>query len=133
MPQILLMGQTFIGRDLAPRLAFRLVTAATMDCVALAIDPNSKRLLRTKPVYGGNAQALFTAESDPQIATVRAKTMSPLARHDSRKGEVIAVEAGLATSAIRTRVLEKVKEEVEGIKLEDAKVVVTGCRGIGGP
>lgn len=133
MPQIILMGQTSIGRDLAPRLAFRLGTAATMDCVALAIDPDSKRLLQTKPVYGGNAQAIFTCQSDPQIATVRAKVMSPLERDDSRKGEVITIEAGLDPSAIRTKVLEKVKEAVEGIKLEDATVVVTGGRGIGGP
>ncbi len=132
MPQIILLGQTAIGRDLAPRLAFRLGTAATMDCVALAIDPNSKRLLQTKPVYGGNAQAIFTYESDPQIATVRAKVMSPLERDASRKGKVITIEAGLDPSAIRTKVLEKVKEEVEGIKLEDAPVVISGGRGIGG-
>ncbi|MHC4744115.1 MAG: electron transfer flavoprotein subunit alpha/FixB family protein, partial [Planctomycetota bacterium] len=62
MPQIVLMGQTSIGRDLAPALAFRLDTAATMDCVDLEIDPDSKRLLQTKPVYGGNAQAIYTTE-----------------------------------------------------------------------
>ena len=133
MPQIILLGQTSTGRDLAPRLAFRLETAAIMDCVALAIDPNSKRLLPTKPVYGGNAQAIFSYESDPQIATVRAKVISPLARDASRKGEVITVKAGLEPSAIRTNVLEKVKEEVTGIKLEDAPVIVSGGRGIGGP
>ncbi|MFC1933016.1 electron transfer flavoprotein subunit alpha/FixB family protein [Chloroflexota bacterium] len=131
MPQIILLGQTSIGRDLAPRLAFRLETAATLDCVALDIDPDSKRLLQTKPVYGGNAQAILTSKSDPQIATVRAKVMSPLERDTSRKGEVITIEAGLDPSAIRTKVLEKVKEEVEGIKLEDAPVVIGGGRGIG--
>ncbi len=132
MPQILLLGQTSIGRDLAPRLAFRLETAASMDCIELAIDPDSKLLLQTRPVYGGNAQATFTCESYPQIATVRAKAMSPLERDASRQGEVITIEAGLDPSAIRTKVLEKVPEEVVGIKLEDAKVVVTGGRGIGG-
>jgi len=59
--------------------------------------------------------------------------MTPLARDDSRKGEVITIEAGLDPSAIRTKVLEKVKEEVEGVKLEDAAVVISGGRGIGGP
>ncbi len=132
MPQIILLGQTTIGRDLAPRLAFKLRTAATMDCVELAIDPDSKRLWQTKPVYGGNAQAIFTSESDPQIATVRAKAMSPLEPDASRKGKVVTIEAGLDPSAIRTKVLEKVTEEVEGIKLEDAPVVVSGGRGIGG-
>lgn len=133
MPEIIILGQTSIGRDLAPRLAFRLETAATMDCVALEIDADSKRLLQTKPVYGGNAQAIYTFESDPQIVTVRAKVMSPLEPDSSRKGEVVTIEAGLDPSQIRTKILEKVKEEVEGIKLEDAKVVVSGGRGIGGP
>jgi len=131
MPQILLAGQTSIGRDLVPRLAFRLDTAASMDCLELAIDPDSKLLLQTKPVYGGNAQAVYTCECYPQIATVRTKAMSPLERDDSRQGEVITIKAELDPSAIRTRVLEKVPEEVVGIKLEDAGIVVAGGRGIG--
>ena len=130
-PQILLMGQTSIGRDLAPALAFRLKTAASLGCLELAIDPSSKKLLQTKPVYGGNALAVFTTESFPQIATVRAKTMTPLEPDPSRKGEVVKVEAGLDPSAIRAKVLEKVPEKVEGIKLEDADVVVCGGRGVG--
>ena len=132
MPQVLLMGQTAIGRDLAPRLAFRLETTATMDCIELAIDPESKRLRQTKPVYGGNARAIFTGESYPQIATVRAKAMSPLKPDASRQGEIINLDAGLDPRAIRTKVLEKVVEEVEGIKLEDAEIIVSGGRGIGG-
>jgi len=131
MPQILIMGQTSIGRDLAPRLAFRLNTAASLGCLELAIDPESKLLLQTKPVYGGNAQAVFVSESFPQIATVRPKAMAPIEPDPSRKGEVIKVDAGLDASAIRTKVLEKVPEEVAGIKLEDAEVVVSGGRGIG--
>jgi len=131
MPQILLLGQTSVGRDLAPRLAFRLGTALTTDCVELAIDPASRLLLETKPVYGGNAQAVFTSESLPQMATVRAKAMSPLERDDSRRGEVITVEAGLDPSSVRTKLVERVVEEAEGIMLEDAEVVVCGGRGIG--
>jgi electron transfer flavoprotein alpha subunit len=131
-PRILLAGQTSIGRDLAPRLAFRLGTALTADCVELALDPDSKLLLKTKPVYGGNALAVFTSETYPQMATVRAKAMSPLERDGSRQGEVITVEAGLETSSIRTELVEKVVEVAEGIRLEDAEVVVAGGRGIGG-
>jgi len=131
VPQVLIMGQTSIGRDLAPRLAFRLNTAASLGCLELAIDPASKKLLQTKPVYGGNAQAVFTTESFPQIATVRPKAMAPLTPDQSRKGEVIKIDAGLDASAIRTKVLEKVPEEVAGIKLEDAEVIVGGGRGIG--
>ncbi len=132
MPQILIVGQTSIGRDLAPRLSFKLGTTVTMDCIELAIDPESKRLLQTKPVYGGNAQVIFTSDTNPQIVTIRTKAMTPLEPNASRQGEVIKIDAGLEASAIRTRVLDKVVEEVEGIKLEDAEVVVSGGRGIGG-
>ncbi len=132
MPGILLIGQTSIGRDLAARLAFRLETTVTMDCIELAIDSGAKRLRRTKPVYGGNARAVFSSELDPQIATVRAKAMTPLAPDTSRKGEVVTIAAGLDSAKVRTRVLEKVKQEVEGISLEAAEVVVSGGRGIGG-
>ncbi|MFC1970980.1 electron transfer flavoprotein subunit alpha/FixB family protein [Chloroflexota bacterium] len=131
MPQILIMGQNDTGRDLAPRLSFKLGTTATMGCIELAIDPASKRLLQTKPVYGGNAQAILTGGTDPQIATIRTKAMSPLEPDVSRKGETINIDAGLEASAIRTKVLDKVVEEVTGIKLEDAEVVVAGGRGIG--
>ncbi len=131
-PAIILMGQTSIGSDIAPRLAFRLETAAVLDCIALEIDSDSKRLLQTKPVYGGNAQAIYVTDTDPQIATVRAKSMTPLEKDDSKQGEVVKIEAGINASMIRTTVLDKVKEEVEGVKLEDATVIVTGGRGIGG-
>jgi electron transfer flavoprotein alpha subunit len=131
-PSILIMGTTSMGRDLAPRLAFRLDTAVSMDCVALEIDPGSKLLLQTRPVYGGNARAVFICEdSKPQMATVRAKAMDPKERDDARKGEVSTIEAGLDPSIIRTKVIDMVKEEVAGIKLEDAEVIVTGGRGIG--
>jgi len=125
------MGQTSIGRDLAPRLAFRLGTAATLDCIELSLDSGSKRLLQTKPVYGGNAQAIYTSDANPQIATVRAKVMPPAERNDAKQGEVVRIEAGLDPAAIRTKVLEKVPQTVEGIRLEDAAVVVSGGRGIG--
>jgi len=128
-PQVILMGQTAVGRDLAPRLAFKLETAATLDCVALAIEGG--RLQQTKPVYGGNALAVYTTATDPQIVTVRVKSMEPLAKDDSRAAEVINVDAGIDAGALRTKVVDKVKEEVEGIKLEDAAIIVSGGRGIG--
>ena len=132
-PRILLLGQTTIGRDLAPRAAARLATAAVLDCIALDIDAATKQLLMTKPVYGGNARAIYSMETLPQIATVRAKAMAALEPDAARKGQVVAVDAGLDPAAIKTTVLQKVVHEAEGIKLEDAAVVVAGGRGIGGP
>lgn len=131
MPQILIFGQTSVGRDLVPMLAFRLDTMATLDCVCLAIDPDTKLLLQTKPVYGGNAQATFTCDSYPQIATVRDKAMSPPESNASKQGEVITIDAGLDPSAIRTRLLKRVKEDEGGVRLEDASIIVSGGRGIG--
>jgi len=132
-PRVILMGQTSMGRDLAPRLAFRLGVGLSTDCLDLSIDPETKLLLQTRPVYGGNAQATFTCELMPQIVTVRSKAMSPIERDDSRKGEVIPTKVEIDTSKVRTKIVEKVKEEVTGIKLEDAPVIVCGGRGIGGP
>jgi electron transfer flavoprotein alpha subunit len=132
-PRVVLMGQTAIGRELAPRLAFRLGTTVTTDCLDLNIDPQTKLLLQTKPVYGGNALAVFTSESMPQMATVRSKAMSPLARDPSRRGEIIKTKADIDESKVKTTVLQTVKEEAVGVKLEDAPVIVTGGRGMGGP
>lgn len=132
MPQILLLGQTQNGRDLTPRLAFRLNTAATLDCVALSIDPDTKRMLQTKPVYGGNAQSIQYCQTDPQIVSVRAKTMAPAEKDVNRQGEVINIPAGIDPASIRTRVLDRKIETSAGIKLEDARVIVSGGRGIGG-
>jgi electron transfer flavoprotein alpha subunit len=130
-PQIVILGQTDSGRELAPRLACRLGTAATLDCVDLAIDSGTKRLLQTKPVYGGNAQAVMVTETDPQIVTIRTKAFTALAPDAARKGEVVNISVELDSSVIKAKILNRVIEEVAGIKLEDAVVVVAGGRGIG--
>jgi len=131
MPRILLLGQTSIGRDLAPGLAFRLGTSATTDCIELTIDADSGQLLQTKPAYGGNAMATFASDCYPQIATVRPKVYSAPEPDNSRQGEIIAIDTGLESTANRTRIVDKVSRAKEGIRLEDAAVVVTGGRGIG--
>jgi electron transfer flavoprotein alpha subunit len=130
-PRILLFGQTSVGRDLAPSLAFRLGTSLSMDCVELSIDPGTKLLQQTRPVYGGNARGTFASETFPQMATVRKKAMSPLEPDESRKGEITPIKVELDPTKVRTKVLETVKEEVTGVKLEDAQAIVTGGRGIG--
>jgi len=131
MPRILILGQTTVGRDLAPLLAFRLDTTAILDCVGLAVDPDTKLFLQTKPVYGGNALATFTCDSYPQIVTLRDKVVPPLESNASKRGEVITFDAGLDPSAIRARLLKRVREGEEGVRLEDASIIVSGGRGIG--
>lgn len=133
MPKIVLIGQTPMGRDLAPRLGFRMQAAVLMDCVELDIDDDTGNLLQIRPVYGGNARAVFTAETRPQISTVRSKAMSPPERDGSREGEIIEITPEIDPSIMRTKILEKVQEEITGLKIEDADIIVTGGRGIGGP
>jgi len=133
-PELLLFGHTSLGRDLAPRLAFRLGTGLTQDCVELAIAPETKLLQKTKPIYGGNALAIYVCEEGrPQMATIRAKVMQPSTEDTSRKGEVIPFDPGLDEAAIIGKVIGKTKEEIIGIKLEEANVIVCGGRGLSRP
>jgi electron transfer flavoprotein alpha subunit len=131
-PSVMLLGHTDIGYDLAPRLNGRLGGGLAMDCLSLSIDPDTKLLVSTRPVFGGNAHATMVAKSArPQMATMRAKTVPPAERNDSRQGQVIPIEGKIDPSAIKVKVIDRIKEEVEGIKLEDAEAVVSGGRGIG--
>jgi len=128
----MLLGHTDAGSDLAPRLNGRLGGGLAMDCLELSIDPATKLMASTRPVFGGNAHARVVSKSArPQMATVRPKTVPPAERNDSRQGQVIPVEGKIDPSALKVTVVERIKEEVEGVKLEDAEVVVSGGRGIG--
>jgi len=129
-PAVVLLPQTVVGRDLAPRLAHRLGTAAVMDCVELKVKDG--RVVMTRPCYGGNANADYTCKTMPQMATVRGKSQEPLAADPSRKGEVVKVAGGVDASAVRTKLVERRKEEAAGVRLEDAEVVLCGGRGMGG-
>jgi electron transfer flavoprotein alpha subunit len=132
LPSIVLLGHTDIGCDLAPRLNGRLGGGLAMESMALSIDPATKLLVSTRPVFGGNAHATMLSKSArPQMATVRLKTVPPAERDDSRQGKVIPVEDKIDPSAIKVKVVDRIKEEVEGVRLEDAEVVVAGGRGMG--
>jgi electron transfer flavoprotein alpha subunit len=130
-PRILLLGHTDMGADLGPRLSFRFHTAIATDCVELSIQPETKALLRTKPVYGGMAMAVYVSDDFPQMATIRSKSLSPAERIDSPKGRVVPLKMDMEQSTPYVKVLEKCVEETAGIRLEDAEVIVAGGRGIG--
>lgn len=132
-PDIMLFGHTSMGRDAAPRLAYRLDTGVTLDCIDLTIDAATGLMRQTKPVYGGNACAVYVCRTRPQIASIRPKTMFPPEKDGRRKGEIVPFVTGIEATEIRGRVVERVEEELTGIRLEDADVVVCGGRGIGGP
>jgi len=130
-PSIVLMGQTSIGRDLAPRVASRLGASLSTDCVELRIDPGSKRLVQVRPVYGGNAVATVVSKAYPQIATVRPRTAQAPEPDTSRTGKVTTVELGEIEAMVN--VVDVVRETAEGVKIEDAAVVVGGGAGLRGP
>lgn len=132
-PFIILFGQTDMGRDIAPRLSARLGTSVCMDCIELAIDTSTRSLLQTKPVYGGNAMAVWASEDyQPHVVTMRPRATAPAEPDTSRKGEIVQLIVEVDDSKIKCKLQDRVKEEVKGIKLEEAKVIVTGGGGIGG-
>ena len=132
-PRIILIGRTIEGRDLAPRLAFRLGVGLAQDCLEVSADPARKTLLANRPVYGGNAVAVISCNSTPEMAAIRPKVYEPLPANPSRQGNVVSFPVELDPSMVRSKVVNVVKEEASGVKLEDARVVVAGGRGLGGP
>ncbi len=128
-PAVILAGQTDMGRDLMPRIAFRLGSSAAMDCLSVRVQDG--KLVAERPCYGGNARAVNSFKMSPAVATIRSKAQDPLERNDSRQGQVTKVDAGLDAAAIRDKVTAHQEVAEEGIRLEDAEVVVAGGRGIG--
>jgi electron transfer flavoprotein alpha subunit len=131
-PVALLAGHTSIGQDLIPRLAARLNTRAVTDCVGITFDEKSEDLLMTKPVYGGNALAVFACDARPQMVTVRRGVGATPEPNAAPTGRVVHVDFAPASDPARIRFIKRVHEEAGGAKLEDADVVVSGGRGIGG-
>jgi electron transfer flavoprotein alpha subunit len=126
-PTIFLFSHSFIGKEIAPRVAYRLNTDLTTDCIGLSIDPQDGLLIRTKPIYGGNAIATLKCAGQPQMVTVRKNTFEPL-EPTSSSGETVVLAPPLDESIIRVRSLKTVTEEV--VELDKANVVISGGRGI---
>ncbi len=133
-PSIVLFGATGNGRDLAPRVAARMSLGLTADCTALDID-DERQLIQTRPAFGGNIMAeIYTATTRPQMATVRPNVFKPKEPDTSRTGEVEKVDIEVSPVQVRTKVLEKVSEVVEGMKaVEEADIIVCSGRGIKDP
>lgn len=125
---IVLVPQSSLGRDLGPAIAFKNSTAVAMDCVSMTIADG--RLRATRSCYGGNARAEVTWKNPLQVATVKAKSYDPLEADTSRSGAVSSIDAA---GESRVKVLGNEKATSQGVKLEDADVVVSGGRGLGDP
>jgi len=133
-PSIVLFGATNNGRDLAPRVAARMGVGCTADCTGLEID-DERQLVQTRPAFGGNVIAeIITPARRPQISTVRPNVFKPSEPDASRTGEVERPTIQISPIQVRTKVLEKVREAVEGMKsVEEADIIVCSGRGIKDP
>lgn len=130
-PRILIAGATTIGRSLLPRLAIRVKTGLTADCTGLAIDPENKNLLQTRPAFGGNIMAtIICPRTFPQMSTVRPKVMKSIPRDPSRKGKISRISP--ATRASRTKFLEFIPDLTQKVNIAEASIIVSGGRGLGG-
>lgn len=123
---IILLGQTSLGRDLGPALAFKYNTAVSMDTVDVKIEGG--KLRATRAAYGGNARAEVGFKNSPAIATLKAKSFDGQEPDASRSGSVTTIDAA---GQSRIKVTGVSKAESTGVRLEDAPVVVSGGRGLG--
>ncbi|WP_163198658.1 electron transfer flavoprotein subunit alpha/FixB family protein [Clostridium sporogenes] len=133
-PEILLVGATYIGRDLAPRISSRLGTGLTADCTGLDIDEDTRNLLMTRPAFGGNLMATIVCESNrPKMSTVRPGVFEKLEKDNSRKGNIEKIKFDLKESDIKVKIKEVIKLAKKIEDISEAKILVSGGRGLGGP
>ena len=131
-PEILLIGATCIGRDLAPRISARLNTGCTADCTELAIDKKMRVIVATKPFFGRDLMADIICPSHrPQMVTVRPGVMELKDQDRKRHGELIYIDVNCKEEDIRVKVLETSRAASDGISLEEAEKVVVAGMGVG--
>lgn len=141
-PEILLVGATAIGRDLGPRVSARVATGLTADCTMLEIgnfplvgkNQKPNQLLMTRPAFGGNTIATIACpDHRPQMATVRPGVMQKITPIEGAKAEVIEYNPGFTPDNKYVEILEVVKAVNDAVDIQDAKILVSGGRGVGSP
>lgn len=131
-PEIFLVGASAIGRDLTPRISFRLHTGCTADCTELDIDEEKKILVSTRPAFGGNVMAtILCPDHRPQMSTVRPGVMDVPAKDESRTGEIIKVDVNVKEADAKVKVLEVKKHEGASVNIQEAERVVSAGMGVG--
>ncbi|MBR3347734.1 MAG: electron transfer flavoprotein subunit alpha/FixB family protein [Solobacterium sp.] len=142
-PEIMLVGATAIGRDLGPRTSARVKTGLTADCTSLEIgdfpltpipgqEQKHKQLLMTRPAFGGNTIATIACpDNRPQMATVRPGVMQKIARMEGAKAEVVNYNPGFTPNNCYVEILKVVKEVSAIADIAEAKILVSGGRGVG--
>ena len=144
-PEIMLVGATAIGRDLGPRVSARVATGLTADCTVLEIgdfplnpipgkEQKHNQLLMTRPAFGGNTIATIACpDNRPQMATVRPGVMQKIDPIAGAKAEVIEYNPGFVPNNKYVEILEIVKDLTDTVDIMDAKILVSGGRGVGSP
>jgi len=142
-PDIFLVGATAIGRDLGPRVSARIHTGLTADCTQLDIgdfpinpipgrEQKHNQLLMTRPAFGGNTIATIACpEFRPQMATVRPGVMQKLPREEGRQAVIEEFNPGFTPDHKYVEILEVVKAVTDTVDIMDAKILVSGGRGVG--
>ena len=132
-PEIFLLGASSRGRDLAGSVASLLHTGLTADCTGLDIDPENGLLLQTRPAFGGNIMATIICPNHrPQMATVRHRVFEMPIADSHHQGQVIPIKPAMSMDQITTRVVDSILEK-DDVNLADARVIVAGGHGVGGP
>ncbi len=146
-PEIMLVGATPIGRDLGPRVSARVATGLTADCTQLDIgdfplkavpgkeaEQKHNQLLMTRPAFGGNTIATIACPNNrPQMATVRPGVMKKLPKDASHKAEIIEFNPGFKPNGNYVEILDIVKSVSQAVDIMDAKILVSGGRGMQSP
>lgn len=128
-PDVVLFVTNTLGRELAPRLARRLGKTALVDCLSFNVEQG--RILFIKPVFGGKAMAQVALPDAPAVVALRRRSFEP-AQPAPVATEIIQVKpASIPPNPFK--LIERVEEKQEGVRLEDARVVVSGGQGLGGP
>ncbi len=133
-PNIVLYGATTIGRDMAPRLASRLKAGLTADCTKLEIQEGADGQLdlhSTRPAFGGNLMATIVCPNTrPQMSTVRPGVMQKMQHAPGRQGEVTEFKPVFDTAKFKVKLVETIKADKEIADIAEAKVLVSGGRGV---
>lgn len=136
-PEIVLVGATAIGRDLAPCVSARVATGLTADCTVLEIGAfkgKENQLLMTRPAFGGNTIATIACpDNRPQMATVRPGVMQKLDRIEGAKVNMVEFNPGFTPNNKYVEIIEEVKTVSDDVDIMDAKVLVSGGRGVETP
>lgn len=129
-PEIVLIGATTQGRDLAPRISSALNTGLTADCTELDINEKGQ-LAATRPTFGGNLMATILCKNMPQMATVRPKVLKPSENPDFKKTKFIDIKPDIDNITPKTELLEFVKNvQTTGKRIDEAEVIVSGGKGL---